>query len=73
MISLASLICEACKTLSRGLQEASFWLENCLRINLIASKFQKFPGGGGGGGGHAYARTGNLTPPNLMATALHTT
>ena len=30
----------ACKTLSSGLQEASFWPKNGLRSNLIASKFQ---------------------------------
>ena len=38
----------ACKTLSSGLREASFWPKNGLRSNLIASKFQKFSGGGGG-------------------------
>ena len=31
----------ACKSLSSGLREASFWPKNGLRSNLIASKFQK--------------------------------
>ena len=35
----------ACKTLSSGLRETSFWSKNGLRSNLIASKFQKFSGG----------------------------
>ena len=35
----------ACKTLSSGLREASFWSKNGLRSNLIVSKFQKFSGG----------------------------
>ena len=35
----------ACKTLSSGLRETSFWPKNGLRSNLIASKFQKFSGG----------------------------
>ena len=37
----------ACKTLSSGLREASFWPKNGLRSNLIASKFQKISWGGG--------------------------
>ena len=35
----------ACKSLSSGLREASFWPKNGLRSNFIASKFQKFSGG----------------------------
>ena len=65
----------ACKTLSSGLREASFWTKNGLRSNVVASKFQNFLGGGGGGACPqtplvlAYLRP-HLTTPNLMATAL---
>ena len=34
-----------CKTLSFGLREASYWPKSGLRSNLIAPKFQNFPGG----------------------------
>ena len=63
----------ACKTLSSGLREASFWPNNGLRSNLIASKFQKFSGGHAPKPPYlrAYARTTNLTTPNLMTMALN--
>ena len=36
----------ACRSLSSGCQEASFWSENGFRNNFMISKFTKFSGGG---------------------------
>ena len=63
----------ACKTLSSGLREASFWPKNGLRSNLIDSEFQKIFWGGmpPDPPSCCVLRTHpNLTTPNLMATAL---
>ena len=49
----------ACKTLSSGIREASFWPRNGLRTNLIASKFKTFPWGA-------------CLPDPLVAVCLHT-
>ena len=66
----------SCETLLFGLREASYWPKIGLRSNLIAPKFQNFPGGACpqaplGCSILACARTTNLITPNLMTTALY--